>query len=118
MDRRTFLRKISELAGISATGITLSKLQIATISTGLSSLLGCSRELAVDPKNPDVSEGNILLAPLSCRKSVFNCGSKNVYNCPSEYICELFNCNSLKKFMCNNVFGCDVGYVHDQGSSL
>lgn len=104
MDRRTFLRKAAELTGISVTGISLSKLQIASVATGLSSLIGCSNNSVNDPLTDDARK-----APPdpNCQNGApYECDGSSNYPC-GQYTCSVgFQC--LTNFDCIANFDCSV----------
>lgn len=108
MDRREFLKKAALLIGTSAAGVSLTKLQIATVATGLSGAMGCARNpVGDDPLNKN---GNPLLAPC---QNYHACDQQN-YNCSGpEFVCveEEFVCKANFKFMCNaSKFECSTKF--------
>ena len=145
MDRRTFMRKVGELAGISAAGISLSKLQIATVATGLSSLLtGCSQDSVDDPLAENFSEQAPAGTLATCEQTDFVCAAAATYTCSDDFTCpslfecpsvydctaintcgtkhdclEYFSCSSLDAHSCIETFCCQpVPLYHDQGGVI
>jgi hypothetical protein len=111
MDRRTFLKKAAQLFGTSATGISLTKLQIASIATGLAGTMGCSRN-PIGANNLTNEEGNFLMAPcqitFNCNETSYSCEEANFTCVNEEFICKpdvTFICNP-SIFTCSTRFKC------------
>ncbi len=111
MDRRVFLKKVAKLVGTSAAGVSLTKLQIATVATGLSGTIGCARNpVESDPLNRD---NNALMAPFcqnlhTCDGFVHNCSGIDFDCVDVEFVCdaqERFTCNAAE-FVCSKDFAC------------
>lgn len=132
MDRRSFMKKVGKLAGISVAGVSLSKLQIATVATGLSGLLGCSRDPVEDPAAsgsalaPSNIQGECMGTTFTCPPTAaFDCDDGSYYVCQSIFNCACagFDCDSKHDcntanictgvFDCRDLFECPAGGGHD-----
>ena len=102
MDRKEFFIKLAKIAGVSVTSITLTKQQIASISTGLSSILfsSCGTKNPVAPQSsypkPDCK---IFTCQLPAGNSCDDKTGDGNYTCTQQYRCVIkFNCNPSGKF--------------------